>query len=217
MPIAARQKLLTAILVGACALAAAQGAQADAPPTPVPDNAMVPLWMTPPAGGPRQEDAGALVYYYHCMACHGDEGQGLTVEWRAQWDPEHQNCARSGCHGSRPPPEGFTFPRNFAPAIMGANTLTRFENAAALFAFVSQKMPYQAPGSLTRKEYWDLVAFLLSRRGVQVEHLDASNAQAVPLNPPDLPLPALAGAVGVLALAGVVGGWLAQRARAKTP
>lgn len=151
-------------------------------PTPLPGGRMVPTWMTPPAPGPMQADAGAVVYYYHCMACHGDKGQGLSVEWRAQWDVEHQDCSRSTCHGARHPPEGFAFPKNFAPAIVGANTLGSYANAQALYDFVSTRMPYQSPGALSQTEYWELVAFLLRARGVDVGKVDAGNAREVGLN-----------------------------------
>lgn len=152
-------------------------------PTPLPGANMLPVWMTPPAPGPTQADAGAVLYYERCMACHGDKGQGLTVEWRAQWDVEHQDCARSTCHGARHPPEGFTFPKNFAPALVGANTLTKYENAQDLFDFISARMPYQAPGSLTREEYWQLVALLLHRRGIDIAEVNAENAARIALQP----------------------------------
>src|SRR5436190_596018 len=100
-----RRVLVFALL--AAFLFAAQSALAGAPPTPrptrlptpLPGGDMIPTWMTPPALGPTQADAGALVYYQQCMACHGDKQQGLSVEWRAQWDVAHQDCARSTCHG----------------------------------------------------------------------------------------------------------------------
>jgi cytochrome c len=183
------------ILFALCAafLFSAQIAFADNPtprptrlPTPLPGGGMVPIWMTPPAQGPTQADAGAVLYYYHCMACHGDKGQGLTVEWRAQWDVEHQDCSRSTCHGARHPPEGFTFPKNFAPAIVGSNTLTTYANAQALFDFVSTRMPYQSPGALKSDEYWELVAFLLRSRGVNVGMVDEANARDLALQPSEI-------------------------------
>lgn len=152
-------------------------------PTPLPGGGMMPLWMTPPAPGSTQADAGAVLYFNRCMACHGDKGQGLTVEWRAQWDVEHQNCAKSTCHGTRPPPEGFTFPKNFAPALVGANALTRFENAQELYDFVRARMPYQAPGTLTPDEYWALVAYLLRQRGIGLVGIDGGNASQIGLKP----------------------------------
>lgn len=169
-------------------------------PTPLPGGNMLPVWMTPPAPGSTQADAGAVLYYERCMACHGDKGQGLTVEWRAQWDVEHQNCARSTCHGARHPPEGFAFPKNFAPALVGQTALTRFENAQALFDYISARMPYQAPGTLTRAEYWTLVAYVLRQRGVEIENVNAANASRIALQP------ARENGAAVLSIAFVVGG-----------
>jgi mono/diheme cytochrome c family protein len=177
---------------------------AEAPPTPrpkqlptaLPGGGMFPAWMTPPARGHTQADAGAVVYYYNCMACHGDRGQGLTTEWRAQWDVEHQNCSKSGCHGARHDPEGFTFPKNFAPAIVGGGTLVKYQTAQDLYDFVSQKMPYQSPGALSGDEYWQLVAFLLDRRGLNVSQINQSNATSILLHqrkpPSPFPVPWLA-------------------------
>lgn len=190
-------------------------------PTPLPWGDMFPVWMTPPAPGPTQADAGAVVYYYRCMACHGDRGQGLTAQWRAQWDVEHQDCSRSTCHGARPPPEGFTFPKNFAPALVGANALSRFENAQQLFDFIRARMPYQAPGSLTADESWQLVAFLLKRRGVEIARVDETNARQVPLNSSVQHIP---DGVIVLSISGILLGivvgllWLRMRhMQAKIP
>lgn len=169
-------------------------------PTPLPGGNMLPLWMTPPAPGSTQADAGAVLYYERCMACHGDKGQGLTVEWRAQWDVEHQDCARSTCHGARHPPEGFTFPKNFAPALVGPTALTRFENAQMLFDFISARMPYQAPGTMTRDEYWALVAYLMRQRGVDIANVNAENAAWIALQP------ARENDAAVLSIAFVIGG-----------
>lgn len=158
-------------------------------PTPLPGEDMIPTWMTPPAPGTSQAEQGAVVYYYHCMACHGDRAQGLTVEWRAQWAHGHQDCSAPQCHGSRHPPEGFSFPKNFAPALVGSTALASYATAQDLFQFVSQRMPYQAPGSLKSDEYWQLVAFLLKRRGVAVDQIDETNAREISVHPPDDPQP----------------------------
>lgn len=211
------------VIIGVAFLFCAQIANADGhAPTPRPTRlptalpgGMMPTWMTPPAAGPTQADAGAVLYYYRCMACHGDRGQGLTLEWRAQWDVEHQNCASSACHGSRPPPEGFSFPKNFAPAIVGANTLVKYENAQALFDFISTRMPFQSPGALTRDEYWQLVAYLLKQRGVLVGHVDETNARSILLEEQPLNPAVYLGAAGVLTGAVVLGGIVILRMRKK--
>lgn len=200
------------LFIGAAFLFLAPAAFAQNPtprptrlPTPLPGGAMLPTWMTPPARGTTQADAGAVIYYERCMACHGDQGQGLTIEWRAQWDVEHQNCAKSTCHGARHPSEGFQFPKNFAPAIVGANSLTRFENAQGLFDFVSARMPFQAPGTLTRAEYWELVAYLLQKRGVRVARVDETNAPHIALHATIDRVAWLAGtAFGALCLVGTL-------------
>lgn len=202
---------------------------AEGPPTPrvtrmptaLPGGNMLPTWMTPPAPGPTQADAGAALYYARRMACHGDRGQGLTVEWRAQWDVAHQDCARSTCHGPRHPPEGFSFPKNFAPPLTGAGSLERYADAGALYEFISKRMPYQAPGSLEADEYWALVAYLLRERGLNVARVDATNAGTIALHHPavtlggDVPIAmqVLAGSGAVMA--GIVGGFALKRLRAR--
>jgi hypothetical protein len=92
-------------------------------------------------------------------------GQGLTDDWRAQYPPEDQNCWESGCHGSRPYEDGFTLPK-FVPAVIGPETLTRFASAADLHAFMSRSMPFNAPGSLSEAEYWEVTAFLMRANGL---------------------------------------------------
>ncbi len=51
---------------------------------------------------PTQVDIGRVSYYYNCMPCHGDHGQGLTEEWRQTWVVDHRNCWDRGCHSGRP-------------------------------------------------------------------------------------------------------------------
>ncbi len=72
-----------------------------------------------------------------------------------------------------------------APAIIGTNTLTHFQNARQLFAFISASMPFQARGMLTPDEYWALTAYLLSEHGVLLNgvKLNAMNAESVSINP----------------------------------
>jgi cytochrome c len=99
------------------------------------------------------------------MACHGDKGQGLSNEWRGALDPADQNCWQSRCHASNFPPGGFVFPK-IVPAVASPGMLARFDTALELYHFLKQSMPFQAPGSLSEEEYWQLTAFLLSLNGI---------------------------------------------------
>ncbi|MBI2831473.1 MAG: cytochrome c [Chloroflexi bacterium] len=64
-------------------------------------------------------------------------------------------CAR--CHGDSG--QGGT-----GPAIIGANAfLSAHVTGQGLLDFVSQQMPFDAPGSLSQQEYLQVVSFLLVR------------------------------------------------------
>ncbi len=125
---------------------------------------------------PTQADMGAQVYWFRCMVCHGDRGQGLTEEWRNAWDPSHRNCWQSRCHASNHPPEGFQLPY-YAPPVIGPGTLARFATLADLHAYLAAQMPWQAPGSLPPEEYWQLAAYLARANGAAVADADL-NPQA---------------------------------------
>jgi mono/diheme cytochrome c family protein len=138
---------------------------------------------------PTQLDCGAYQFAQICMACHGDQGQGLTEEWRAAWGTEEMDCWQSGCHAKNHPPEGFEFP-TYAPQLIGNGALGRFETAADLHNYISTKMPWHAPGTLDEKTYWQLVTFLATRNGVEVtEYLTPENAPRVRLRPLPPPQP----------------------------
>src|SRR5688572_23546779 len=70
--------------------------ETTATPAPVLTPAVTPtidrLAAPPTVENPNQADEGAQLYWLHCLPCHGDQGQGLTDEWRAQYPPEDQNC-----------------------------------------------------------------------------------------------------------------------------
>ncbi len=148
-------------------------------PTPTADRLAAPPTVT----DPTQADQGAQLFWLHCQPCHGDQAQGLTDDWRAQYPPEDQDCWKSGCHGNRPYQNGFTLPRTI-PALIGPSTLSRFGTAADLYAFISHAMPFQAPGSLKPEEYWAITAFLMRGHGLPAASLpitDAAAAQRLPL------------------------------------
>lgn len=131
-------------------------------PSPTPEPASEESWLILPTMAPdaTEADIGAEIYRLVCRDCHGDRGQGLTDAFRATWAPDDQNCWQAKCHAANHPPEGFLLPR-FIPAIIGPNTLVRFESAAQLQTFISKNMPWHNPGSLTTDEYRQLTAYIL--------------------------------------------------------
>jgi hypothetical protein len=126
---------------------------------------------------PLLADRGAHVYWFVCLACHGDQGQGLTEEFRSMAFGEDMNCWQSRCHASNHPPEGFEFPR-IVPSIIGQGTLKRFVNAAELQKYLYSSMPWWKPGLLTEEESWQLTAFLLRQNGSLPSDLDLEVRQA---------------------------------------
>lgn len=154
----------------------ADSIQAQADATPTPDRLAEP---TLPAV-PSQADHGAQVYWLSCMPCHGDQGQGLTDEFRATYPPEEEYCWESGCHGANPYESGFTLPKKI-PAVIGESSLAKFTDAAQLHAYIRAAMPFWKPGSLTEEESWRVTAFILRQNNLWngVTELNASNAADV--------------------------------------
>jgi len=126
---------------------------------------------------PSQADRGAQVYWLSCLPCHGDRGQGLTEEFRQTYPPEDRNCWDSGCHGERPYENGFKLPAGIS-ALVGADALQKFPNAAVLQAYIQLAMPFWKPGSLAEDDSWAVTAFLLRQNGLRDDRaeLNASNA-----------------------------------------
>lgn len=143
------------------------------PATPTPDVTPIPgatptidrLAAPPTVASPTQADEGAQLFWLHCQPCHGDAGQGLTDEWRAQYPPEDQNCWQSGCHGPRPYELGFILP-TAVPAIIGDGTLARFQTLDGVYQYVSVAMPYFFPGDLTQEEYLAITAHIARENGL---------------------------------------------------
>ena len=126
------------------------------------------LAAPPTVLAPTQADEGAQLYWLYCQPCHGDVGQGLTDEWRAQYPEEEQNCWQSGCHsahGKDLPEFGFVLP-TAVPAITGEGSLPGFATAGQLYAYISSQMPYELPGKLTENEYLALTAHLAREHGI---------------------------------------------------
>lgn len=167
------------------------------------------------ASSPSPADQGNAIFQAHCSTCHGDRGQGLA-EWRLTFDPLHQNCSRPNCHGLRHPPDGFYLPNNFAPKIIGDNTLTRFQTAQDLYDFISNNMPFQEPGSLAAGDYWLIVTFLLQQHDITVDEATPRNARVILLRPAaDSPesniIPVIVGVGLAWGLAGAFALWSKRR------
>jgi hypothetical protein len=113
---------------------------------------------------PTQVEVGENVYYYHCMPCHGDKGQGLTDEWRSVWDADHQNCWGRGCHGSVQN-TSFILP-TVVPPVIDKTSQPLFQRAQDLFTFLKASHPPQDPGCLNDDEYWAVTAFLFEENGL---------------------------------------------------
>jgi cytochrome c len=131
-----------------------------------------------------QQQRGAHDFWLHCLPCHGDAGQGLTLEFRQLYPEDHQNCWASGCHGKRPYDNGWTLPDR-VPALVGPGVLASFQTAANLQAYLRAVMPFQAPGSLTDDTYWQITAHLLGANGVAWPdgELTSQNAASVLIHP----------------------------------
>jgi hypothetical protein len=114
---------------------------------------------------PSQVDVGREVYYYHCMPCHGHEGQGLTDEFRQLWEEDHQNCWARGCHSPRDQDTSFAIPRTVPAVSGGPTTLAHFATPQELHDYLAANHPPQRPGALEDDQYWAATAFLLAENG----------------------------------------------------
>lgn len=183
-----------ACLVGLLAILFPAMAQEQVTPIPSATPTIDRLAAPPTVENPNQADNGAQLFWLHCQPCHGDQGQGLTDEWRAQYPPEDQNCWESGCHGKQPYENGFILPDS-VPAVIGDGSLGKFETMGQVYTFISAAMPLQDPGHLSQEEYLAITAFLARSHGVwDGMSLDTANVYEVRLKP----LPA--GATETLAL-----------------
>jgi hypothetical protein len=134
------------------------------PPTPIPQPIADPLAIPVLSENPTQVERGEASYYYNCMPCHGDQGQGLTDQFREIWVEDHQNCWAVGCHGGRVSDEGFPIPRTVPPVTGIRGSL---QNASDLFTYLKETHPPQRPGVLEENDYWDLTGFILYKNGLQ--------------------------------------------------
>jgi cytochrome c553 len=78
-----------------------------------------------------------------------------------------QSCAT--CHGS-------SGNDGFATPLMGPGTLVRFASTRELYDYTSVTMPLAAEGSLTERQYLDVIAWMLAQRGRASGTVDLSLA-----------------------------------------
>jgi len=140
------------------------------PTQPAPTPTIDPLALPVLSEHPTQVELGKSLYYYHCMPCHGDKGQGLTDEWREVWEEDHQDCWASGCHSSKDQDKAFTIPTLVPPVSGNADFKQHFAKPDILFEYLRITHPPQKPGILKDDEYWALTAYLLANNGLISPH-----------------------------------------------
>jgi S-disulfanyl-L-cysteine oxidoreductase SoxD len=116
-----------------------------------------------PAADPlaAQIEQGKTLYTAKCAGCHGAGGEG-TDKGPPVVGPE-------------------AFPLDPRP---GAQRTGQFKTAADVFAFATEHMPADDPGSLSQDEYLAIFAFDLAANGVKLEKsLDGAAAAAIVLHP----------------------------------
>jgi hypothetical protein len=112
---------------------------------------------------PTPIDLGLNVYYYNCMPCHGDGGQGLTDEWRLVWEEDHQNCWDRGCHGNNQ--NNTFFLPTVVPPVIGIARTSHFDSEDDLFVYLKQTHPPQNPGKLPDEDYRTVSVYLFHKNG----------------------------------------------------
>lgn len=164
-----------------------------APTVPGATPTMDRLAPPPTVPAPNQADEGAQLYWLHCQPCHGDVGQGLTDDWRAQYPPEDQYCWNSGCHGPQPYHQDFALP-TAVPAVIGEGALQKFPTLDSVYRYVSVAMPYFFPGDLTQEEYLAILAHLARANGLwdgRALTVDSLSQYAIPGAVAGAPTPTL--------------------------
>jgi len=146
----------TSRLAVSAAAVSATGAPSIHFPTPTYDPLLIP--ELPP--NPSDFELGKYQYYYDCMPCHGDLGQGLTDAFRMVWVEDHRNCWARGCHAGRREDEGFPIPTIVPAVIATDDALRQFPDLSALEQFLHDTHPPQYPGKLPAKHYHAFAVYL---------------------------------------------------------
>lgn len=122
-------------------------------------------------GKSEQVRRGAELYDANCKVCHGATAQGFE-EAKLAFPQEHRKCTR--CHRRGNPTlidwnyiqDHDMFDLGDPPALRGAETLSGFGTAEALYQYVRATMPRYEPGRLEDAEYLDITAFMLELNGM---------------------------------------------------
>ncbi|TWR24731.1 c-type cytochrome [Mucilaginibacter pallidiroseus] len=108
--------------------------------------------------GAGRIDTGALIFAEKCAMCHGVGGKLVK--------------------GQKLPAPALVSDTNFVKRK--GNTVGNYwPYATTLFDYVRRSMPYNAPGSLTNQEVYDITAYLLYANGV-IKKGATINAQTLP-------------------------------------
>ena len=111
---------------------------------------------------PTDFELGRNWYWHYCMPCHGDKGQGLTDEWRAVWESDHQDCWGKGCHAGERIEDSFAIPTVVPPVVSSAK-LARFSSVHSLYEYLKATHPPQSPGWLEDKQYRAIALYIFSQ------------------------------------------------------
>jgi cytochrome c len=101
----------------------------------------------PPGSGTASQ--GAAIYAVKCAACHGPTGKEGPFDKLV----------------GREPREGFPFGRD--PRLLSQRTIGNYwPYATTLYDYINRAMPFNATGSLSPREVYSLVAYLLYQNEV---------------------------------------------------
>jgi hypothetical protein len=172
--------LALAVLLAACQAAPALPSPSSPSPSalpspaasalPTPGSSRLPtpdlsrLDEPPLPSNPTQLEKGRHLFWLNCMTCHGDQGQGLTDEFRSLY-VEEADCWGRGCHAGHNGDQGFPIPHVIPAIISSTGDLPPFATAEALFEYLRSTHPPQNPGFMPEADYWALTAYLLDQNG----------------------------------------------------
>jgi hypothetical protein len=154
------------------------------PPADTPSPTYDPLTIPELPDNPSAFEMGEYLYYFHCMPCHGDLGQGLTDAFRAVWVEDHQNCWGRGCHSGRSMDEGFPIPTVVPQIIATDDALPQFADFDELQTYLHDTHPPQYPGKLEDSQYQALTVFLWAKNDKPTLTLTPVTEKATQTPPP---------------------------------